>query len=269
MVKVTSTIGLITVFAVFLALSPSQVLSAGKGPKVYAAASLKNALDDIAASWQSKTGERPVIVYGATPALAKQIIQGAEADIFISADLAWMDDLEQRGLIKKASRADLVSNDLVLIAPKGSSLSTKIEPRFPLGALLGDGRLAIAGVRAVPAGRYGKQALDHLKIWDDVKNRLAQAENVRAALRLVARGEAPLGIVYESDASADPGVTVLGVFPSTSHAPIIYPVAQLRGGNPKGSSNFLAYLKGPEAAKLFTRHGFSSVRAASTDQVLN
>lgn len=243
--------------------------SASEAPRVYAAASLKNALDEIAADWQQKTGKNPVLVYGATPSLAKQITQGADADIFISADLAWMDDLDRRGLIDKASRFNLVSNDLVLVAPIGSDLAAKLEPGFPLAELLGGGRLAIAGVQAVPAGRYAKEALLSLKVWDEVDDRLAQAENVRAALRLVSRGEVPLGIVYGSDAQADPNVRMLGVFPRSSHAPIIYPAALLKKSAPERGEPFLTYLSGAEAKAIFTRHGFKSIRATGPQQPKN
>ncbi len=265
MVKVTSKIWVSAVLAVLSAFTLSQLHGAEKGPTVFAAASLKNALDDVAADWRRKTGRKPVIVYGATPALANQITQGAEADIFISADLDWMDDLDRRGLIDEASRIGLVSNDLVLIVPKGSTLSTGIEPGFQLARLLGDGRLAIASVKAVPAGRYGKAALENLEVWDQVKNQLAEADNVRAALRLVSRGEAPLGIVYGSDAKADSNVTVLGVFPNGSHKPIVYPAARLRDAAPQASGAFFAYLTGPEAAKTFIRHGFGGAPTASPE----
>lgn len=245
------------VLATGLVAGPHLLVAAGKGPTVFAAASLKDALDAVAAGWQEKTGKKPVISYAATSALAKQISQGAEADIFISADQAWMDYVAEQGFVEPGSRFDLLSNRLVLIAPKGWPLTAEIGPGFPLAKLLGDGRLAIAVVDAVPAGKYGKAALKSLGVWNQVQDRLAQAENVRAALRLVSRGEAPLGIVYASDARADAGVKVLGVFPAGSHPPIVYPAAQLTASTSPNAGAFLAYLRTPQAAARFEEHGLS------------
>lgn len=255
--------GRTALLAVFLAACPQHLAAADEGPTVFAAASLKNALDAVASDWQAETGKKPVISFAATSALAKQIEQGAEADIFISADQAWMDYLAERNLIAPGSRFDLLSNQLVLIAPRGSALTATIGPGFPLSNLLGDGRLAIAGVDAVPAGKYGKAALESLGVWGEVKDKLAQAENVRAALRLVSRGEAPLGIVYASDAKADPNVTVLGTFPESSHPPIVYPAATLKAATSSSTGAFLAYLRGPGAASRFAAHGFSVVPPAT------
>jgi len=255
--------GRTALLAVFLAACPQHLAAADEGPTVFAAASLKNALDAVASDWQAGTGKKPVISYGATSALAKQIEQGAEADVFISADQDWMDYVQERNLIDPASRFDLLSNQLVLIAPRGSALTATIGPGFPLSNLLGDGRLAIAGVDAVPAGKYGKAALESLGVWGEVKDKLAQAENVRAALRLVSRGEAPLGIVYASDAKADPNVTVLGTFPESSHPPIVYPAATLKAATSSSTGAFLAYLRGPGAASRFAAHGFSVVPPAT------
>jgi len=255
--------GRTALLAVFLAAYPQHLAAADEGPTVFAAASLKNALDAVASDWQAGTGKKPVISYGATSALAKQIEQGAEADVFISADQDWMDYVQERNLIDPASRFDLLSNQLVLIAPRGSALTATIGPGFPLSNLLGDGRLAIAGVDAVPAGKYGKAALESLGVWGEVKDKLAQAENVRAALRLVSRGEAPLGIVYASDAKADPNVTVLGTFPESSHPPIVYPAATLKAATSSSTGAFLAYLRGPGAASRFAAHGFSVVPPAT------
>jgi len=255
--------GRTALLAVFLAACPQHLAAADEGPTVFAAASLKNALDAVASDWQAGTGKKPVISYGATSALAKQIEQGAEADVFISADQDWMDYVQERNLIDPASRFDLLSNQLVLIAPRGSALTATIGPGFPLSNLLGDGRLAIAGVDAVPAGKYGKAALESLGVWGEVKDKLAQAENVRAALRLVSRGEAPLGIVYASDAKADPNVTVLGTFPESSHPPIVYPAATLKAATSSSTGAFLAYLRGPGGASRFAAHGFSVVPLAT------
>ncbi len=249
--------------AVSLVASPQHLTASDGGPTVFAAASLKNALDAVASDWQAEAGKKPVISYAATSALAKQIEQGAEADVFISADQAWMDYLAERNLIEPASRFDLLSNQLVLIAPRESALTAKIGPGFSLSRLLGDGRLAISGVDAVPAGKYAKAALESLGVWGEVKDQLAQAENVRAALRLVSRGEAPLGIVYASDAKADPNVKVLGTFPENSHPPIVYSAAKLTAATSSSTGVFLTYLRGPDAASRFEAHGFSVVPPAT------
>ena len=228
---------------------------------MFAAASLKNALDAVAADWEDETGQHAVISFAATSALAKQIEQGAEADIFISADLAWMDYVGQRGLIDPKSRFDLLANEIVLIAPKESDLKVDIAPDFPLAEMLGDRRLAIAGVDAVPAGKYGKAALQSLGVWESVKDRLAQAENVRAALRLVSRGETPLGIVYASDAKADPDVKILGTFPADSHPPIVYPAARLTRSKTPEADDFLSYLRTSRASARFEENGFALIKS--------
>lgn len=241
-----------------LSLMPQSAGAGERGPTVFAAASLKTALDAIARDWQAETGWTPVISYAATSALAKQIEQGAQADIFISADQAWMDYLADRDLIDRKSRVNLLGNRLVLIAPKNARIAATVEPGFPLAALLDKGRLAIAGVDAVPAGKYGKAALETLGVWDAVKDKLAQAENVRAALLLVARGEAPLGIVYASDAAADPAVRVVGFFPPDSHPPIIYPAARLKGAMSPESRRFFDVLRSTETAARFEHYGFAA-----------
>jgi len=250
------------VLAVACGTVPQSAFGANRGPTVFAAASLKNALDSVAGGWQDKTGHQAVISYAATSALAKQIEQGAEADIFISADQAWMDYVAERGLVLPESRFDLLTNRLVLIAPADSDLTAEIAPGFPIAKLLGDGRLAVAGVDAVPAGKYAKASLQSLGVWDQVKDKLAQSENVRAALRLVSRGEVPLGIVYASDAKADPTVKILGLFPEDSHPPIVYPAAKLKASTSPGASALLSYLRRPEAAKGFEQNGFSVVEPA-------
>ena len=201
-----------------------------------------------------------MISYAATSALAKQIEQGAEADIFISADQAWMDYAAERGLIDVRTRIDLVGNRLVLIAPKDTELTVSLKPGVSLAALLGEGRLAIANVDAVPAGRYGKAALESLSVWDEVEDKLAEGENVRAALRLVARGEVKLGIVYASDAKADPNVKILASFPEDSHPPIVYPAARLNRSEASGASAFLDYLRSPEASRRFEENGFAAIQ---------
>jgi molybdate transport system substrate-binding protein len=222
---------------------------------VFAAASLKNALDNVAADWAKASGDTATISYAASSALAKQIEAGAPADIFISADLDWMDYLEQRRLIKADTRRNLLRNRLVLIAPIDSKVSVNIAPGFPLAKLLGNGRLAMANPDAVPAGKYGKASLEALGVWREVQSKVASAENVRAALVLVARGEAPLGIVYRTDAAADPKVRIVGLFPEDTHPPIIYPVAVTVGAKPAATA-FLTWLNRPEARAIFQKHGF-------------
>jgi len=229
----------------------------GKDIVVFAAASLKNALDDIAGQWQRETGKKTVISYAASNTLIKQIEQGAPADIFISADLDWMDYGQQKDLIKPDSRSNLLGNRLVLIAPKDSSVSAIIQPGFDLAALLKGGRLAMGNVDAVPAGKYGKASLEKLGVWDSVKDKIAQAETVRAALLFVSRGEAPLGIVYQTDAAADPGVKIVGTFPENTHPPIIYPVALTKESANADAQAFLNYLRSPAARAAFERQGFA------------
>jgi molybdate transport system substrate-binding protein len=223
---------------------------------VFAAASLKNALDDAAKTYEAKSGDKIVVSYAASSALAKQIEAGT--DIFFSADLDWMDYLEKKNLIDAASRKTLLGNTLVLIAPKDSTISLSIEKNFPLVQALGaDGKLAMASVDSVPAGKYGKAALTFLGVWDAAP-RVAQAENVRAALALVATGETPLGIVYGTDARAEPTVRVVDTFPEESHPKIECPVALLASAKPE-ARQFLDFLLSPEAAPAFEAQGFSIV----------
>jgi molybdate transport system substrate-binding protein len=222
---------------------------------VFAAASLKDALDENVKTFQAQSTERIVVSYAASSALAKQIEAGAPADVFISADLEWMDYLEKRGLIRADTRRNLLRNRLVLIAPADSKVSVDIARGFPLAALLGNGRLAMANPDAVPAGKYGKAALEALGVWNDVKSKVASTENVRAALVLVSRGEAPLGIVYRTDAAADPKVRVAGVFPESTHPPIIYPAA-LTASAKAAAAPFVNWLYRVEARAIFKKHGF-------------
>src|SRR5215475_827281 len=229
----------------------------GKDVVVFAAASLKNALDDAAGQWQRESGKKAVISYAASNTLIKQIEQGAPADMFISADLDWMDYGQQKGLIRPDTRSNLLGNRLVLIAPKDANVSADIRPGFDLAALLKGGRLAMANVDAVPAGKYGKASLEKLGVWDSVKDKIAQAENVRAALVLVARGEAPLGIVYQTDAASDPTVKIVGMFPENTHPPIIYPIALTKEATNPDAQAFLNYLKSAAARPAFERQGFT------------
>ncbi|GAB5507814.1 MAG: molybdate ABC transporter substrate-binding protein [Rhizobiaceae bacterium] len=223
---------------------------------VFAAASLKNALDEIAVAYEAQTGQRVVISYAGSSALARQIEQGAPADIFISADLDWMTWLSDRGLTDKATETALLGNRLVLVAPAGSNVTAKIAPGFDLAALLGDGRLAVANTEAVPAGRYAKAALETLGVWNSVSDKLAQAENVRAALALVSTGEAPLGIVYRTDANADPQVRILDMFSATTHPPIVYPAAILSGSENPDAAALIEFLHSDAAHAHFEAHGF-------------
>jgi molybdate transport system substrate-binding protein len=227
---------------------------------VFAAASLKTALDSVKSEWQQETGKKAVISYAASSALAKQIEQGAPANIFISADLDWMDYLAAKNLIVPESRSNLLGNQLVLVAAKDKAKPVEIEPGLNLDQVLGGGRLAIGEVNSVPAGKYAKAALEKLGLWSAVKDRLAQAENVRAALVLVSRGEAPAGIVYKTDAAADANVAIIGTFPQDSHPPIIYPVALTKGERNEDAADFLAYLKSSKARSQFESQGFTVLR---------
>jgi molybdate transport system substrate-binding protein len=223
---------------------------------VFAAASLKDALDENVKAYQAGTADRIVVSYAASSALARQIEAGAPADLFISADLDWMDYLEQRGLIKAATRLNLLRNRLALIAPADSRVKVKIAPGFPLADALGSGRLAMANPDAVPAGKYGKASLEALGVWKDVQAKVAPAENVRAALVLVSRGGAPLGIVYRSDAAVEPRVRVVAEFPENSHPPIVYPAAITATGKTAAAA-LLDSLSKPAARVVFEKYGFS------------
>jgi molybdate transport system substrate-binding protein len=202
-------------------------------------------------------GGKATISYAASPALAKQIEQGAPADVFFSADLDWMKYLSEGKLIKPDTGTELLGNRLVLIAPADSSAATEIASDFDLSGWLGDGRLAMANTDSVPAGKYGKAALETLGVWASVESKVAQAENVRAALALVSTGEAPLGIVYQTDAKADPKVKVVGIFPQDTHPPIIYPVAETAESKSEAAPAFLNCLRSAKASALFEEHGFT------------
>jgi molybdate transport system substrate-binding protein len=248
---------LLRAIAVFSAAVVTGTAQAQPHPVlVFAAASLKTALDAIAAAWHRETGKDATISYAASSTLAKQIDNGAPAELFISADEGWMDYLQQRNLIDRQTRIDLIGNRLVLVAPADSAAQVTIAPGFPLAGLIGDGHLAMADPGAVPAGKYGKAALETLGVWSTVETRVAAAENVRAALLLVARGEAPLGIVYQTDAAAEPAVRIVGTFPPDSHPPIVYPMALTLTAGPD-SRSFAAYLGGPAARALFEGQGFT------------
>ena len=221
---------------------------------IFAAASLKNALDEAVAAYP---GPQPVVSYAASSVLARQIERGAPASIFISADRDWMDYLERRGFVVPGTRSDLLANRLVLIAPSSSRLEAHIAPGMPLARWLGkDGRLALADPDSVPAGMYAKAALQSLGVWDSVRDRIASTENVRVALLLVARAEAPLGIVYATDAREEPRVRVVGAFADSLHPRIVYPVALLEGA-PPAAADVLAFLHRERARRAFAAHGFT------------
>ena len=245
--------------AALLAWGPPQSSAQAQGSDlvIFAAASLKNALDEVNAGWQKETGKKATISYASSPALAKQIEQGAPAQMFISADLDWMDYLAGKNLIKPDTRSNLLGNRIVLIAPKDKAQPVDIKPGFDLAKVLGDGRLSMANVDSVPAGKYGKAALEKLGVWQSVSTKNAQAENVRAALLLVSRGEAPAGIVYQTDAAADPSVATIGTFPEDSHPPIIYPIALTANASHPDATAFLAYIKSAKAKPIFEAQGFT------------
>jgi molybdate transport system substrate-binding protein len=220
---------------------------------VFAAASLKNALDEAAQAYRAG---KVVVSYGASSTLAKQIQNGAPAEVFISADLDWMDYLDRQGLLAPGTRRNLLRNGLVLVAAADRPVKLAPAPGFALRRALGSGRLALADPSSVPAGKYARAALEKLGVWGDVAGRLAPADNVRAALAFVARGEAPLGIVYATDAREEPRVVVAGVFPDDTHPPIVYPAAALRGAR-SGARQLLGFLSGREAGAIFEKHGFA------------
>ena len=223
---------------------------------LFAASSLKTALDQIAPGFLRDTGHRLTTSYAGSSALARQIQLGAPADVFISASADWMDLLETDGKIDPNSRVDVLGNTLVLIAHGTSSATIPITPDMDLADILGDGRLAMALVDAVPAGVYGKAALRALEQWDAVADKVAQSDNVRGALSLVASGEAPFGIVYLTDARAEPSVSVVGVFPAATHPPITYPAAIVAGRGTPATRALMAYLQSPEARAIFEAQGF-------------
>ncbi|MCZ8261355.1 MAG: molybdate ABC transporter substrate-binding protein [Beijerinckiaceae bacterium] len=228
---------------------------------VFAAASLQTALHAIAAEWRKTGGNRVTFSYAASSALARQLEQGAPADLFASADLDWMDWAQQRNLIRPESRKTLLENSLVLIEPTDRpATALRIAPGFTLAEALGDGRLATGNVQSVPVGRYAQQALTRLGVWEAVGPRIAGTENVRAALALVARGEARFGIVYATDAKAEPRVRIVDTFPTGSHAPIHYPFALASGTPHPQAKSFLDYLSSPAAIRIFEAEGFRVLR---------
>jgi len=256
-------LGLLIAAALASGATVDPAAAQARDPLVFAAASLKNALDDVAAQWQRETGKKVRISYAGSNNLIKQIEEGAPADIFFSADVDWMDYGQRKNLIKPETRSNLLANRIVLIAPKDSTVSVNIAPGFDLAGALKGGRLAMGNVDAVPAGKYAKAALEKLGVWDRVKDKVAQSESVRAALILVARGEAPLGIVYQTDAASDPTVKIVGAFPDDTHPPIIYPVALTKDSTSPDAPAFLNFIRSPAARPAFERQGFTVVAASA------
>ncbi|WP_406676093.1 molybdate ABC transporter substrate-binding protein [Roseicyclus sediminis] len=247
---------ILSVAAVLFAAFAAPV--AAERVTVFAAASLTTALAEVEAGFEAETGHDLVVSLAGSSALARQIQQGAPADVFISASPDWMDVLEAEGLLSPGTRADLLGNRLVLVAYGPEAPEVVVAPGFDLVGLLDGGRLAMALVEAVPAGIYGRAALEHLGLWDDVAPHVAETDNVRTALALVAQGEAPLGIVYASDAiAAEAEVSVVFTFPEDSHPPIVYPAAALAGRDGEGVAAFLTYLRSDAARAAFERQGFT------------
>jgi molybdate transport system substrate-binding protein len=250
----------ITVFGALCSPAAAQE----KSITVFAAASMKNALDELDTAYTKKTGVKVTASYAASSALAKQIEQGAPADVFISADSDWMDYVAAKNSIDRQTRVNLLGNSLVLIAPKDSKIDdVNIGPGFDLAKLAGDGRIATGDAKAVPVGKYAKAALEKLGSWQAAEPKFAMAENVRAALTLVARGEAALGVVYATDAKVEPGVKVVGTFPADSHPAIIYPVAATTTAKP-AASDYLAFLRSTVAKMIFEKAGFKFLVSPSS-----
>ncbi len=241
-----------------LALAACSPAPSANCPVVLAASSMQEALEAAADAWVEQGHARPVLSFAATSALARQVEAGAPGDLLVSADEEWMDRIDAAGLIAPRSRHDLAGNRLVLIAPAGAPLTVDLVPGVELAPLLATGRLAIAETETVPAGRYGKAALTALGAWPQVADRLAIGENVRAALALVSRGEASLGVVYATDALAEPGVQVLGTFPPGSHPPIVYPLARLNASSHPDAAGFAAFLLSPQGQAILRRFGFTA-----------
>jgi molybdate transport system substrate-binding protein len=240
-----------------LLLQPAVVRAQPAAPvTVFAAASLTDSLKAVADAYKTRTGASVTLSFGASSTLARQIEQGAQADIFMSADTDWMDYLEKGGHIAGGTRKNLLGNQLVLVAASDARPVPRIVPHFDLAGALGDGKLALADPSSVPAGKYGKAALTALGVWDSIAPKVAAAENVRVALEYVARGEAPYGIVYATDARVAPSVHVVGVFPENTHPPIVYPAALTKTASP-AARNFLTFLNGAEARAMFEKAGFT------------
>ena len=255
------------IFTAFILLGGSAgwpALAQDKNLTVFAAASMKNALDDVDAAYSAKTGVKVAASYAASSTLAKQIEQGAPADVFVSADTDWMDYAIGKKDINEPTRVNLLGNSIVLIAPKDSRIdNVSIGQGFDLAKLAGDGKIATGDVKSVPVGKYAKSALEKLGSWTAAEPKFAMAESVRAALALVARGEAVLGIVYATDARVEPAVKIVGTFPADSHPPIIYPVAATAAAKPE-SAGYLAFLRTAAAKTIFEKYGFKFLVSPTT-----
>jgi molybdate transport system substrate-binding protein len=250
-----------TLAALILCVASLTTPARAAGLTVFAAASLTNAMQDIAAAWRKQGGVPIHLSLDSSSTLARQLEQGAPANLFASADVKWMDWAQQRKLIADDTRKTLLGNSLVLVMPHDHLTRVTISRDFDLAALLGaNGRLAVGDPAHVPAGIYAKQALTHLGLWASVEHRLASAANVRAALLLVERGEAPAGIVYATDAAVAPGVAIAGTFPEDSHQPIAYPFAVTRAGDTKDARALMAFLAGPTAMGIFVKYGFKEAK---------
>jgi molybdate transport system substrate-binding protein len=254
----------LTAFTVLCGATRSPALAEEKILTVFAAASMKNALDEIDAAYTAKTGVKITASYAASSALAKQIEQGAPADVFVSADTDWMDYATARKTINEPTRVNLLGNSIVLIAPRDSRVdNVNIGPGFYLSKLAGDGKVATGDVKAVPVGKYARAALEKLGAWQAAEPKFAMAESVRAALTLVARGEAVLGIVYATDAKVEPGVKIVGTFPADSHPAIIYPVATTTTAK-REATGYLAFLRSSAAKAIFEKYGFKFLVSPTT-----
>ena len=243
--------------SIFFHISRVPAMAQQRGPLVLAAASLQEAMTAAANAWAAQRHGRPVLSFAASSALARQIRSGAPADLFVSADKEWMDDVEKAGFVQRGSRADMAGNRLVLIAPARAPLRLRITRGMPIARALGGSRLAIANPDSVPAGKYGRAALTALGVWPDVANRLALGDNVRSALTLVERGEARLGIVYATDARASKAVVLVDSFPAGSHAPIRYPLARLSASRNPEAEGFRRFLLSRAGQDILARYGFS------------
>ena len=249
--------GIFAAFVILFGASHSPASAQEKTITVFAAASMKNALDDIDAAYTAKTGVKIVVSYAASSALAKQIEQGAPADVFISADTDWMDYTTAKKNINETTRVNLLGNSIVLIAPKDSRIdNVAIGDGFDLAKLAGGGKIVTGDVKSVPVGKYAKAALEKLGAWEAAQSKFAMTENVRAALTLVARGEAVLGIVYATDAKVEPGVKIVGTIPENSHPPIIYPVAATTTAKAE-AADYLAFLRTAAAKAILEKYGFT------------
>jgi len=243
------------ILVIFFTLIYAEFAVADDKLIVFAAASLTNALTEISTKYEKEIGVKVVHSFAASSTLAKQIENGAPADIFISADLKWMAYLQDKSLINKDSRKNILGNELVLIAPKGKALAVKFEKDFDFAKAF-DGRLCTGNVESVPAGIYAKEALSNLGWWNDIKKRVVGAQDVRGALMFVERGECNLGIVYETDAKISSKVELIGSFPQSSYSPVLYPIALTMSANEK-ANNYLNYLQSTEALSIFKKYGFN------------